>query len=50
MKRTALLVRRASSLQFEEELLMGYNVRYSIIIPMFNEEAVIQETYRRIKK
>ncbi|MEK5024479.1 glycosyltransferase family 2 protein [Paenibacillus sp. FSL M7-1046] len=29
---------------------MGYNVRYSIIIPMFNEEAVIQETYRRIKK
>lgn len=25
-------------------------VRYSIIIPMYNEEAVIQETYRRIKK
>lgn len=29
---------------------MSINVRYSIIIPMFNEEAVIQETYRRIKK
>lgn len=29
---------------------MSTNVRYSIIIPMFNEEAVIQETYRRIKK
>lgn len=25
-------------------------VRYSIIIPMYNEEEVIQETYRRIKK
>ncbi|AWB44501.1 glycosyltransferase [Paenibacillus sp. CAA11] len=24
--------------------------RYSIIIPMYNEEAVIQETYRRLKK
>ncbi|MCL6603280.1 MAG: glycosyltransferase family 2 protein [Paenibacillus sp.] len=29
---------------------MSIKVRYSIIIPMFNEEAVIQETYRRIKK
>lgn len=29
---------------------MTIQVRYSIIIPMFNEEAVIQETYRRIKK
>ncbi|MEK4045291.1 glycosyltransferase family 2 protein [Paenibacillus sp. FSL H8-0048] len=29
---------------------MSVQVRYSIIIPMFNEEAVIQETYRRIKK
>lgn len=29
---------------------MSTTVRYSIIIPMFNEEAVIQETYRRIKK
>jgi glycosyltransferase involved in cell wall biosynthesis len=29
---------------------MSTKVRYSIIIPMFNEEAVIQETYRRIKK
>ncbi|WP_339222012.1 glycosyltransferase family 2 protein [Paenibacillus sp. FSL H8-0332] len=29
---------------------MSVQVRYSIIIPMFNEEPVIQETYRRIKK
>lgn len=29
---------------------MSINVRYSVIIPMYNEEAVIQETYRRIKK
>ncbi|MFD1773932.1 glycosyltransferase family 2 protein [Paenibacillus rhizophilus] len=29
---------------------MNANVRYSVIIPMYNEEAVIQETYRRIKK
>ncbi|MFC3750348.1 glycosyltransferase family 2 protein [Paenibacillus sp. GCM10012306] len=29
---------------------MSVTIRYSIIIPMFNEEAVIQETYRRIKK
>lgn len=29
---------------------MSCNVRYSIIIPMYNEEEVIQETYRRIKK
>lgn len=29
---------------------MGSSVRYSVIIPMYNEEAVIQETYRRIKK
>jgi glycosyltransferase involved in cell wall biosynthesis len=29
---------------------MGVKVRYSIIIPMYNEEAVIQETYRRLKK
>lgn len=29
---------------------MSIQVRYSIIIPMFNEETVIQETYRRIKK
>lgn len=28
---------------------MSTQVRYSIIIPMYNEEAVIQETYRRIK-
>lgn len=26
------------------------NIKYSVIIPMYNEEAVIQETYRRIKK
>lgn len=24
-------------------------IRYSVIVPMYNEEAVIQETYRRIK-
>ncbi|MDQ0484035.1 glycosyltransferase family 2 protein [Guptibacillus hwajinpoensis] len=30
---------------------MNYkNIRYSIIIPMYNEEAVIVETYRRLKK
>jgi glycosyltransferase involved in cell wall biosynthesis len=29
---------------------MSMSVRYSIVIPMFNEEEVIQETYRRIKK
>ncbi|AIQ44913.1 glycosyltransferase [Paenibacillus sp. FSL R7-0273] len=29
---------------------MSISVRYSVIIPMYNEEAVIQETYRRIKK
>lgn len=29
---------------------MSINVRYSIIIPMYNEEAVIKETYRRLKK
>ncbi len=29
---------------------MNISVRYSVIIPMYNEEAVIQETYRRIKK
>ncbi|KGE19506.1 glycosyltransferase family 2 protein [Paenibacillus wynnii] len=29
---------------------MSTKVGYSIIIPMFNEEAVIQETYQRIKK
>jgi polyisoprenyl-phosphate glycosyltransferase len=40
----------ASLFKFKEELLMSTNVRYSIVIPMFNEEAVIQETYRRIKK
>jgi polyisoprenyl-phosphate glycosyltransferase len=28
---------------------MSGGVSYSIIIPMFNEEAVIQETYRRLK-
>src|SRR4051794_28870809 len=28
---------------------MRVKVRYSIIIPMYNEEAVIQETYRRLK-
>ncbi|MEY8349802.1 glycosyltransferase family 2 protein [Bacillus cereus] len=29
---------------------MRSNIRYSIIIPMYNEEAVIEETYRRLKK
>ncbi|WP_040950055.1 glycosyltransferase family 2 protein [Gorillibacterium massiliense] len=29
---------------------MGNQVRYSVIIPMFNEEAVIDETYRRLKE
>lgn len=29
---------------------MNAEPRYSIIIPMFNEEAVIQETYRRLKR
>ncbi|AIQ11071.1 glycosyltransferase family 2 protein [Paenibacillus durus] len=29
---------------------MDSNVRYSVIIPMYNEEEVIEETYRRIKK
>ncbi|WP_025689435.1 glycosyltransferase family 2 protein [Paenibacillus zanthoxyli] len=29
---------------------MSSNVRYSVIIPMYNEEEVIQETYQRIKK
>jgi polyisoprenyl-phosphate glycosyltransferase len=28
---------------------MAGSVRYSVIIPMYNEEAVIQETYRRLK-
>lgn len=28
---------------------MHNKVCYSIIIPMYNEEAVIQETYRRLK-
>ncbi|EGL14915.1 MULTISPECIES: glycosyltransferase family 2 protein [unclassified Paenibacillus] len=28
---------------------MTQKVKYSIIIPMYNEEAVIQETYRRLK-
>lgn len=29
---------------------MGRNVRYSVVVPMYNEEAVIGETYRRLKK
>ena len=29
---------------------MAQKCRYSIIIPMYNEEAVIEETYRRVKK
>ncbi|GIP20981.1 glycosyltransferase family 2 protein [Paenibacillus sp. J22TS3] len=29
---------------------MSTQMMYSIIIPMYNEEAVIQETYRRLKK
>ncbi|QYR21473.1 glycosyltransferase family 2 protein [Paenibacillus sp. sptzw28] len=29
---------------------MKANVRYSIVVPMYNEEAVIEETYRRLKK
>ncbi|MCM3127126.1 glycosyltransferase family 2 protein [Paenibacillus provencensis] len=29
---------------------MTNNVRYSIVVPMYNEEAVIEETYRRLKK
>jgi polyisoprenyl-phosphate glycosyltransferase len=29
---------------------MTGKVRYSIVIPMYNEEAVIEETYRRLKK
>lgn len=29
---------------------MAQKYRYSIIIPMYNEEAVIEETYRRLKK
>lgn len=29
---------------------MGSSIRYSIVIPMYNEEEVIQETYRRLKR
>ncbi|KUK63172.1 MAG: Glycosyl transferase, family 2 [Desulfotomaculum sp. 46_80] len=29
---------------------MNDNVRYSVIIPVYNEEAVINETYRRLKQ
>jgi polyisoprenyl-phosphate glycosyltransferase len=29
---------------------MNRQVKYSVIIPMYNEEAVIEETYRRLKK
>ena len=29
---------------------MGQNVCFSVIVPMYNEEAVIEETYRRLKK
>jgi polyisoprenyl-phosphate glycosyltransferase len=29
---------------------MGQNIRFSVIVPMYNEEAVIEETYRRLKK
>lgn len=29
---------------------MTTNIRYSVVIPMYNEEAVILETYRRLKK
>lgn len=29
---------------------MAQKCRYSIIIPLYNEEAVIEETYRRLKK
>ncbi|BBH20745.1 putative glycosyltransferase YkcC [Paenibacillus baekrokdamisoli] len=28
---------------------MRTNTRYSVVVPMYNEEAVIQETYRRLK-
>lgn len=29
---------------------MSANVRYSIVVPVYNEEAVIHETYRRLKQ
>lgn len=29
---------------------MSTSIRYSIVIPMYNEEEVIEETYRRLKK
>ncbi len=29
---------------------MTANVQYSVIIPMYNEQAIIQETYRRLKE
>ncbi len=29
---------------------MSRAIHYSVIIPMYNEEAVIEETYRRLKK
>ncbi|HBC91917.1 MAG TPA: glycosyltransferase, partial [Pelotomaculum sp.] len=29
---------------------MTRNVCYSIIIPVYNEEAVVQETYRRLTR
>ncbi len=29
---------------------MSEQIRYSIVIPMYNEEAVITETYRRLKQ
>lgn len=28
---------------------MSANIRYSIVVPVYNEEAVIQETYRRLR-
>ena len=29
---------------------MNADIRYSIIIPVYNEEAVIDQTYRRLKQ
>ena len=29
---------------------MNANIRYSIVIPVYNEEAVINQTYQRLKQ
>ncbi|GAA3322660.1 hypothetical protein GCM10020331_043410 [Ectobacillus funiculus] len=39
---------RLLTIKDEEWYEMDQNVRYSIIIPVYNEEAVVEETYRRL--